>query len=40
MRKKQSYQDLIDKNKRELLKDDRALEEIERKLEEKRSKGA
>lgn len=37
MRKRQSYKELIDKNKRELLSDDSALEKIERKLEEKRS---
>lgn len=38
MRRRQSYKDLIDKNKRELLKDDSALEKIEQKLDEKHSK--
>lgn len=37
MRRRQSFKDLIDKNKRELLSDEDALERIDRKLEEKHS---
>ncbi|HEU5140569.1 MAG TPA: FbpB family small basic protein [Bacillales bacterium] len=37
MRKKQSFKDLIDKNKQELLSDNGAIEKIERKLEDKHS---
>jgi hypothetical protein len=37
MRKRQSFKDLIDQNKRELLSDDGAIEKIERKLEDKHS---
>jgi hypothetical protein len=37
MRKRQSFKDLIDKNKRELLSNDSALEKIDRRLEDKHS---
>lgn len=37
MRKRQSFKNLIEKNKRELLTNGRALEKIELKLEEKQS---
>lgn len=37
MRKRQSFKELIDQNKRDLLKDIEALEEIEKKLDEKHS---
>ncbi|HET7657280.1 MAG TPA: FbpB family small basic protein [Bacillales bacterium] len=37
MRKRQSIQDLIDKNKQELLSNDGEIEKIERKLEDKHS---
>lgn len=35
MRKRRTFQDLIDKNKQELLNDEDTAEKIERKLEEK-----
>lgn len=37
MRKRQSIQDLIDKNKQELLSNDGEIEKIEKKLEDKHS---
>lgn len=37
MRKRQSYKDLIDQNKKDLLKDEDALKKIERKLDDKHS---
>lgn len=40
MRKRQSFKDLIDKNKQELLSNDGEIEKIERKLEEKHSNRA
>lgn len=40
MRKRQSFKELIDKNKQELLSNDGEIEKIERKLEEKHSNRA
>lgn len=37
MRKRQTIQDLIDKNKQELLSDDGEIEKIEKKLEDRHS---